>query len=44
MSRRACGGSETNPPMLRILGNGFDQSIRMIAHALAFALDPESRI
>ena len=30
-------------PMLRILGGGFEQSIRMIAFALGFDLDPETR-
>jgi hypothetical protein len=30
-------------PMLRILGGGFEQSIRMVASALGFALDPETR-
>jgi hypothetical protein len=30
-------------PMLKILGGGFEQSIRMIGHALGFALDPETR-
>jgi 2,4-diaminopentanoate dehydrogenase len=30
-------------PMLRILGGGFEQSIRMIAAALGFDLDPEAR-
>jgi len=30
-------------PMLRILGGGFEQSIRMVASALGFDLDPETR-
>jgi len=30
-------------PMLRILGGGFEESIRMIAFALGFDLDPETR-
>lgn len=30
-------------PMLRILGGGFEQSIRMIATALGFDLDPQTR-
>ena len=30
-------------PMLRILGGGFEQSIHMVAAALGFALDPETR-
>ena len=30
-------------PMLAILGGGFEQSIRMLGHALGFALDPQTR-
>jgi len=36
-------GEAAKSPMLRILGGGFEQSIRMIAHALGFDLDPTTR-
>lgn len=36
-------GEAAKSPMLRILGGGFEQSIRMIAHTLGFDLDPTTR-